>query len=481
MPYEGNEKGTSMTNIPTFASLADVEAAAQRMRAFFQTGATLQVDYRREALVKLKAYLKANEARILDALHADLGKAAFEGYATELGLVYDEINTCVRHLSKWARPRRVPTPLVHFHSTSKVYPSPLGVVLVLSPWNYPVQLALVPLVDAIAAGNCVALKPSRTSKATSELLIDILANVFPPEFVCGFPGSGAMNDWLLDVRWDQIFFTGSPGVGRTIMEAAAKHLTPVVLELGGKSPCIVDETANVKRAAQRVAWGKGINSGQTCVAPDYFLVHDNVMDNFVSQLDACFHQYYGQDILACEQWPHMISQRHFERVMGLIERRNPNATVAFGGHGDPETLRIEPTCLRGVTLDDPVMGEEIFGPVLPVLTYRSLDQAFDIVRTFEKPLACYVFSDDKQVQHRVLTRLPFGGATVNDVVIHLANNHMGFGGVGNSGMGAYHGKVGFDCFTHYKSTLKKGTWLEMPIRNPPFDDTKMRLLKMLMK
>ena len=311
-----------MTTAPIFEGVADVEAQAQRMRAFHLTGATLQVEYRREALLKLKAYLKANEERILDALHADLGKAAFEGYATELGLVYDEINTCVRHLSKWARPRRVPTPLVHFHSTSKVYPSPLGVVLVLSPWNYPVQLALVPLVDAIAAGNCVALKPSRTSKATSELLIEMLANVFPPEFVCGFPGSGAMNDWLLEVRWDQIFFTGSPNVGHTIMEAAAKHLTPVVLELGGKSPCIVDETANVKRAAQRVAWGKGINCGQTCVAPDYFLVHENVADDFVAQLDASFQQYYGENILACEQWPHMISQRHFERVMGLIENRN---------------------------------------------------------------------------------------------------------------------------------------------------------------
>ena len=469
-----------MTATPSYESIADVEAAAQKMRDFFLTGATLDVDYRRQALAKLKAYLKANEERILSALTADLGKAPFEGYATELGLVYDEINTCLKHLNSWSKPRRVPTPIVHFHSTSKVHPSPLGVVLVLSPWNYPVQLALVPMVDAIAAGNCVALKPSRTSKHTSELLLDILSNVFPPEFVCGFPGSGAMNDWLLEVRWDQIFFTGSPNVGHAIMEAAAKHLTPVVLELGGKSPCIVDETANVKRAAQRVAWGKGINCGQTCVAPDYFLVHERVADDFVRQLDACFHQYYGEDILACDEWPHMISQRHFERVMGLIEHRNPDATVAFGGRGDAGTLRIEPTCLRGVTLDDPVMNEEIFGPVLPVITYKTLDEAFAIVRTFEKPLATYVFSDDKAVQQRVIRELPFGGATVNDVVIHLANNHMGFGGVGNSGMGAYHCKVGFDCFTHYKSTLKKGTWIEMPIRNPPFGD-KIKLLRMLMR
>ena len=466
---------------PRYNGVADVEAAAQQMRRFFGTGATLDIGYRKQALKKLKAHLVANEERILDALHADLGKAPFEGYATELGIVYDEIATCLAHLSRWARPKRVASPLAHFHSTSKVYASPLGVVLVLSPWNYPLQLALVPVVDAIAAGNCVALKPSRTSKHTSALLIDIVQSVFPPEYVCAFPGSGEMNDWLLEVRWDQIFFTGSPNVGHTIMRAAAEHLTPVVLELGGKSPCIVDKTANVKRAAQRVAWGKGINSGQTCVAPDYFLVHEDVAESFIAQIDACFHQYYGDDILHGEEWPHMISRRHFDRVMGLIVNRNPNAHVAFGGHGDPDTLRIEPTCLTGVTLDDPVMGEEIFGPVLPVITYRTLDEAFGIVRSFEKPLACYIFSEDKQVQHRVITELQFGGATINDVVVHLANNHMGFGGVGNSGMGAYHGKVGFDCFTHYKSTLRKGTWLELPVRNPPFSDFKMKIVKLMMR
>lgn len=464
----------------TFETVDDVRAQAQRMQEFFATGATLQLDFRLKALADLKAWLKRNEERVLDALKADLGKAHFEGYATELGIVYDEINICRKHLRRWAKPRRVATPIVHFRSSSKVYPYPLGVALVLSPWNYPLQLALVPVVDAIAAGNCVALKPSRTSRATSELLVEMIAELFDPGFVCGFPGSGAMNDWLLEARWDHIFFTGSPNVGHTIMAAAAKTLTPVTLELGGKSPCIVDETANIERAAQRIAWGKGINSGQTCVAPDYFLVHENVVDEFVAKLDACFHQYYGENILDCDEWPHMINARHFERVMGLIEHRNPNATVAFGGHGDPETLRIEPTCLRGVTLDDPVMGEEIFGPVLPVMTYRSLDEAFDIIRTFEKPLACYVFSNDKQVQHRVIYRLQFGGATINDVVIHLANNHMGFGGVGNSGMGAYHGKVGFDTFTHYKSTLKKGTWLELPVRVPPFGD-KIKLLRKLMK
>ena len=465
---------------PSYNSLEEVQEAADKMHSHHQSGATLPVEHRRQALTQLKAYLKANEEVVLAALKADLGKSSVEGYATELGIVYDEINTCLKHLNRWAKPRRVRTPIVHFRSSSKVYPSPLGVVLVLSPWNYPLQLALVPMIDAIAAGNCVALKPSRTSRATSELLVEMISSLFPPEFVCAFPGSGSMNDWLLEVRWDQIFFTGSPNVGHTIMAAAAKHLTPVVLELGGKSPCIVDETANIKRAAQRIAWGKGINSGQTCVAPDYFLVHESVADNLVQQLDFYFHQYYGEDILESSEWPFIITTRHFERIMGLIEKRGAGASIAFGGNGNAETRRIEPTCMVGVTLDDPVMNEEIFGPVLPIITYKTLDEAFAIVRTFEKPLATYVFSDSNEVQQRVIRELPFGGATINDVIVHLANNHMGFGGVGNSGMGAYHGKVGFDCFTHYKSTLKKGTWLELPIRNPPFGN-KIKLLRLLMK
>ncbi len=464
---------------PTYASASDVEEAARSMRSFFASGATLPVEHRKDALRRLKAWLKEHEDRVLGALREDLGKAPFEGYATELGIVYEEINLCLRKMDAWIRPRRVPTPVTHFHSWSKVYPSPYGVVLVLSPWNYPLQLALVPLVDALAAGNCVALKPSRTSRATSALLCQMVAELFDPDFVRAFPGSSAMNDWLLEARWDHICFTGSPAVGRVVMAAAAKNLTPVTLELGGKSPCIVDASANVKRAAQRIAWGKGINTGQTCVAPDYFLVHESVVDELVERLGACFRQYYGDNALACEEWPHIINERHFDRLMGLIENRNPDATVAFGGHGDRDTLRIEPTCLLGVTLDDPVMQEEIFGPILPVIAFSTLDEAFEIVRQFETPLACYVFAEDKAVQRRVIRELPFGGTTANDVVIHLANNHMGFGGLGNSGMGAYHGKVGFDAFTHYKSTLTKGTWLELPVRVPPFGD-KIKLLRMLM-
>lgn len=469
-----------MNTTSPYETMAHVEEAAQEMRDFFASGATLSIEHRRLALLSLRTCLKEHEEEILEALRLDLGKAPFEGYATELGIVYDEIGTCLKHLSSWMRPRRVGTPLVHFRSSSKVYPSPLGAVLVLSPWNYPLQLALVPLVDAIAAGNCVALKPSRTSKATGDLLYKMLTEVFPPGFVRCFPGSGAMNDWLLEVQWDHIFFTGSTNVGRTIMGAAARHLTPVTLELGGKSPCIVDKSANIKRAAQRLAWGKGINSGQTCVAPDYLLVHADVVDELIAALDACFHQYYGPDILACDEWPHIINEHHFHRLMGLIGSNGEQAHIAFGGRGDVGTLKIEPTCITGITRDDPIMGEEIFGPLFPIITYRDIDEAFAFIKTFAKPLAAYVFSDDRALQKRVITEVPFGGATINDVVVHLANNHMGFGGVGESGMGAYHGKTGFDCFTHYKSTLKKGTWLEIPIRVPPFKD-KIKYLRMLMR
>ena len=458
----------------------EIRQIVENQRTYFYTGATLPLSHRIEALKKIQSYILTHEAEIGKAIRKDLGKSDFESYMCETGLVLSEITYMLKHIRSFAKEKNVLTPLAQFHSRSFKKPSPYGVALIMSPWNYPFLLTIDPLIDALAAGNTVVLKPSAYSPYTSAVIQSMIEECFDTRYVAVITGGRAENTCLLNEHFDYIFFTGSQTVGKEVMRHAAAHLTPVTLELGGKSPCIVDETANVKRAAQRVAWGKGINCGQTCVAPDYFLVHERVADDFVRQLDACFHQYYGEDILACDEWPHMISQRHFERVMGLIEHRNPDATVAFGGRGDAGTLRIEPTCLRGVTLDDPVMNEEIFGPVLPVITYKTLDEAFAIVRTFEKPLATYVFSDDKAVQQRVIRELPFGGATVNDVVIHLANNHMGFGGVGNSGMGAYHGKVGFDCFTHYKSTLKKGTWIEMPIRNPPFGD-KIKLLRMLMR
>lgn len=465
----------------SYTSAADVQAAVDSMHAWFETGKTLPLHYRRSVLQSLRSYLKKHETEVLNALHEDLGKAPFEGFATELGIVYDEIRLCLSKLYSWAKPRHVGTPLAHFPSSSKVYPSPFGVVAVLSPWNYPLQLALVPVVDALTAGNCVVLKPSHTSPATSAFLQKLCNEVFDNNLVRCLPGGGHMNDWILETKFDKIFFTGSPRVGRKIMHAAADNLTDVTLELGGKSPCIIAEDANIKRAAQRIAWGKCINLGQTCVAPDYFLVHESVVDAFIAELDTWLHEYYGKNILESPDYPHMINKHHFDRVCGLIDNHNDKAKIALGGGRDEDTLRIEPTVMRGVTLDDPVMQEEIFGPVLPVITWNTFDEALNVIRSFPNPLACYVFSTSKVFQEQVIQAVPFGGATINDVVIHLANNHMGFGGFGESGMGAYHGKVGFDCFTHYKSTLKKSNLIEMPVRNPPFNDMKMKIVKLLMR
>lgn len=464
----------------TFSSAEDVQRVVDRMKAHFETGATLDVNYRRRALCDLRAWLKSHEEEVLEALRADLGKAPFEGFATELGIVYDEIRLCLSKMGSWAKPKRVSTSIAHFPSTSKVYPQPLGVAAVLSPWNYPLQLALVPVVDALCAGNCVALKPSRTSAHTSALLHRLCQEVFDPNLVFCFNGSSEMNDWLLQVRFDKIFFTGSPRVGHDIMHAAANNLTDVTLELGGKSPCFVDKTANIKRAAQRIAWGKCINSGQTCVAPDYFLVHESVADQLIEQLGVYLHKYYGENILECEEYPHMINEHHFDRVCGLIDNHGKDAKVALGGERCRETLKIEPTVMTGVSLSDPVMGEEIFGPVIPIITWSTLSEALEVTKSFGHPLACYVFSESKEFQQRIVSRVPFGGATINDVVIHLANNKMGFGGVGESGLGAYHGKMGFDCFTHYKSTLRKGNWMELPVRVPPFKN-KLWIVRLLMR
>lgn len=464
-----------------YQSAADVQAAVDEMAAYFHTGATLPLHSRRAILEKLRKYLKKHESEALEALRSDLGKAPFEGYATELGIVYDEIRLCLSKMYGWAKPKRVSTPLAHFPSSSRVYASPFGVAAVLSPWNYPLQLALVPVVDALAAGNCVVLKPSRTSKATSSFLQKLCEEVFDQRLVRCLPGSSEMNEWILEVRFDKIFFTGSPDIGRQIMHAAANNLTDVTLELGGKSPCIIAADANIKRAAQRVAWGKCINSGQTCVAPDYFLVHESVADAFAEQLATYLLQYYGKRILQCDYYPHMINEHHFERVCGLIDNHGPSTRIAFGGGRDRTTLRIEPTILTGVTLDDPVMKEEIFGPVIPIITWKEIEEVYKYVQNFGHPLACYLFSESKVLQEQVIQAIPFGGATINDVVIHLANNNMGFGGFGESGMGSYHGKQGFDCFTHYKSTLKKSTKIEIPVRVPPFSKAKMRIVKLLMR
>ena len=459
----------------------EIRTILRRQREYFATGATLSRKFRAEQLGKLKASLQRHETELNDALQQDLGKSRMESYMCEIGLTLSELTWMQKHLRGLMREKRVPTPLSQFAARSFRSPSPYGTVLIMSPWNYPVLLTLDPLIDAIAAGNTAVVKPSAYAPATAAVLKMILEECFQAEYVAVITGGRAENQALLQQRFDMIFFTGGKTVGREVLRSAAEYLTPVTLELGGKSPCIIASDANIKRAAQRVAWGKCINSGQTCVAPDYFLVHESVADAFADELATYLLQYYGKRILQCDYYPHMINEHHFNRVCGLIDNHGPKTRIVFGGGRDRSTLRIEPTILRGVTLEDPVMKEEIFGPIIPIITWSDLDEVFSYVRNFGHPLACYLLSESKVLQEQIIQAIPFGGATINDVVIHLANNHMGFGGFGDSGMGAYHGKQGFDCFTHYKSTLKKSTKIEIPVRVPPFTKAKSIILKLMMR
>jgi aldehyde dehydrogenase (NAD+) len=460
--------------------VADVQNQINDMEAYFETGETLPVEFRLRNLRRLQAYLRVHEQEALDALHADLGKSAFEAYATELGIVHDELRYYLKNLRKWVRPKMHFTPPAHFPCTSCVYPYPFGVAAVLSPWNYPLQLTLVPMIDAMGAGNCVVLKPSKTSPHTSAFIRDMCQELFDPRYIYCFEGSNEMNDWLLQVEFDKIMFTGSPRVGKEIMTAAAQNLTSVTLELGGKSPVFIAEDAFITRAAQRIAWGKCLNSGQTCVGPDYVLIHEDVVDDFIAQFDHWVHVYYGENILESPDYPHMINEKHYDMVCSLIDDRPEGSHIVVGGGRNPETLQIEPTVVTGVRIEDPLMSQEIFGPALPIITWNNLDEALDIVRSIKHPLACYIFSESRAFQKKILDSVRCGGATINDVVIHASSSHIGFGGVQNSGIGAYHGKVGFDCFTHYKSTMKKSTLIEVDVRNPPFTEKKMRILKAIM-
>ncbi len=436
----------------------------ERQRSFFRSGKTLSVRFRLEHLARLKAALTEGEQEILGALEQDLGKPPFESYETELGMVLSEISCAQKHLRSWARREKRKTPPEHFPANSRVYKEPLGVVLILAPWNYPLQLTLSPLVSALSAGNCAIVKPSRYAPRTAEVVERIITRAFPPEYVAVVRGDGGVNRRLLELRFDHILFTGSTAVGREVMGAAAKHLTPVTLELGGKSPCLVEQSANLELAARRIAWGKCINAGQTCVAPDYVLVDRRHEKKLVDRLEKYLRAFYGALPLMNPDYPRIVNEKHFDRLLGLME----GEAVAFGGGSDREALKIEPTILTNVDTDSPVMREEIFGPLLPVISYDRLDEALDFVKSGEKPLALYLFTGDRRVERKVLRSVSFGGGCVNDTIVHLANPHLGFGGVGESGMGAYHGKKGFDTFSHEKSVLKKSVRLDLPFRYPPY-------------
>lgn len=456
-----------------------MKALYERQLAFFRTGATRDVAFRKKMLLRLRDAIRNRESEIAEALRADLGKGATESYMSEIGMVLAGLSDTLRHLRRWARPKRVAAPPAQFPSACKVMPEPYGVTLVMSPWNYPVLLSLDPLIAALSAGNCCVLKPASMSPHVSAVLREMLEAVFPAEYVAVVQGSEVGYDELLAQPFDYIFFTGSPRVGKVVMKAAAEHLTPVTLELGGKSPCLLTENAHVRVAARRIAFGKILNSGQTCVAPDYALMPRAMKASFISAFTEAVREMLGDTPLTNGQYPHIINQRHFDRLLGLM--KGDGVTPVCGGHGAPDTLRIEPTLLDGVTADSPCMQEEIFGPILPILCYDSLEEAETFIVSRPKPLACYIFSNNAKEVDRLLGKLSFGGGCVNDTIIHLAVHGLPFGGVGNSGMGSYHGKAGFDTFTHHKSVLSKATWLDLPFRYHPFSAFKDKILRLFLR
>lgn len=455
----------------------EIRSIIQKQRAFFYSGATLSVPDRLKGLKKLQSSIKKHQEDICRALMADLGKGSFESYMCEIGMTLSELTHMIRHLPSYAKEKRVPTPLAQFHAKSFQKPSPYGVVLIMSPWNYPFMLSMEPMIDALAAGNTVILKPSAYSPHTSRITEHIVRECFDSAQVSVITGGHEENSALLNQHFDYIFFTGSRHVGKEVLKKAAEFLTPVTLELGGKSPCIVDRTADLRLAARRIVFGKFLNCGQTCVAPDYLYCHREIKDELLLEIKKQIKIQFSEQPLNNKNYGKIINEKHFQRLLGLMDQQK----IVWGGDTDPASLRISPTIMDQVTFEDPVMQEEIFGPLLPVLTYESLEQAIDKINSMAHPLALYVFTSQKKTAQQVLDSTGFGGGCVNDVIIHLATSEMGFGGLGESGMGSYHGKTGFDTFTHYKSIVDKKTWVDLPIRYQPYRKINEGFLKLFLR
>lgn len=456
---------------------AEIKRIIKEQRSFFASGATLPVETRIQALTKLKACILKKEDSINEAVKKDLGKSAFETYMCETGLVLSELSYMLKHIRSYAAEKTVHTPLAQFHSRSFKKPSPYGVTLIMSPWNYPFLLTIDPLIDAIAAGNTAVVKPSAYSPHTSMLIKELLTECFEEKYVAVVMGGRAENACLLHEHFDYIFFTGSQAVGKEVMKCASYHLTPVTLELGGKSPCIVEKSADLKLAARRIVFGKYLNCGQTCVAPDYIYCDRSIKERLLKEIKKQIQKQYGKQPLARESYGKIINEKHFDRITGLID----SSKVVCGGNSDRKALKIEPTVMDNVTFADAVMQEEIFGPVMPVLTYDSLNEAVRNINSMPHPLALYIFTNDKKAAGHITSCCGFGGGCINDTIIHLATSEMGFGGFGESGMGSYHGKNGFDTFTHYKSIVDKKTWLDLPMRYQPYKKVHEKLLHIFLK
>ena len=449
----------------------------KKQHRYFSSGATLDISFRIRALNRLKTAILLHEDDIHAAIRKDLGKSRFESYMCETGLVLSEITYMLRHIRSLAKEKTVRTPLSQFPSRSFKKPSPYGVVLIMSPWNYPFLLTLDPLVDAIAAGNTAVIKPSAYSPATSRIITRIIRECFDESYVSVVTGGRTENTCLLNQHFDYIFFTGSSSVGKEVLRHASSHLTPVTLELGGKSPCIVEKSADLKLAAKRIVFGKFLNCGQTCVAPDYIYCDRKIKDALTEQIKKQIWKQFGRNPLKNPDYGKIIGEKHFNRILGLIDSKK----VIYGGKYDAPKQQIEPTVMDSVTFEDAVMQEEIFGPLLPILTYRSLDEAIAKINSLPHPLALYVFTRDKAAARKITSRCGFGGGCINDTVIHLATSEMGFGGFGESGMGSYHGKAGFDTFSHDKSIVDKKLWLDLPMRYQPYRKINEKLIRRFLR
>ena len=454
-----------------------VEEIVANQRKFFNTHKTKDINYRIEKLKKLKEKIKEYEPAICEALKHDLGKSSTESYMAEIGMVLEDLSYIIKHVKSWSKKQYKMSPIAQFPSTSFRIPEPYGLVLVMSPWNYPFLLTMQPVVGAICAGNCVVIKPSRYSVYTANIIKKIIEEVFEPEYATLITGGSDIQQALLNSNFDYIFYTGSARVGKIVMEAAAKNLTPVTLELGGKSPVIVDQNSDVDLAAKRVVFGKLLNAGQTCVAPDYVFVHKNVKNKFVESTKKWITQFLGERPLENDEYPKMANEKQFNRIAQLID----TCDILFGGKSDKEKSKIELTIVDNKDINSPVMQEEIFGPILPIIEYTNMDEVVKYINEHNKPLALYLFTNDKKVQKRFLKDVSFGGGCINDTIIHLATSKLGFGGVGYSGMGDYHGKYSFEAFSHYKSIVKKANWLDLPMRYHPYKKINDKIIKMVMK
>lgn len=455
---------------------AQIQRILQQQRTYYNSGATRSVSFRKEQLQRLADVVKNSEAQIIEALSKDFAKPPFETFMTEIGFLLAEIRHTIKHLHAWAKPAKVATALTHIGSKGYRVPEPYGVALVIAPWNYPFQLALAPIVGAIAAGNCAVLKPSELTPHTSALLAGMCRETFREEYIAVVEGGAEVSTALLAEPFDLIFFTGSTAVGRVVAEAAAKHLTPAVLELGGKSPTVVHHDAKLELTAKRIVWGKYLNAGQTCVAPDYILVHHSVKDDLIRQLKLQIAEQYGDVLADSSRYPAIINERHFTRLSSLLK----DGKKAVGGRTDPGRRLIEPTVVTDIGWEDPIMQEEIFGPLLPVLAYDDIEEVIRLVNARPKPLALYAFTESEAVQSKLIRQIPFGGGCINDTVMHLGTPYLPFGGVGASGSGAYHGKFSFEAFSHYKSVLKQTTLFDIKLR---YGNTKnaLKLMKRIFK